>query len=353
MLPVILHDGPDIRVRANLHADANTSAGHVVVTFSPMLSAHAAADVGFAEEPLNKLAVSNVVFIAKWNHWWQTDEMAIAVSATQRWLTQNNPAQISGYGSSMGAYGALMYSGPLGFDQVLALGPQYSIDRAKVPFESRWKSHAKKLRFTRDDMDAALQSPAEKFVLYDNRCDDAGHLALMHGRNLHKIAIPFGSHAIGKYLKESGQLKPVFMALLEGSLATSLPGILAEARRTRTGFSPYMLSLLDRLENKPHHRRWMRNLAERFIAEQPRNFKLRNKLATYCLEDGQLMKARQHAEQACESNKTNLTSLRILRKTLFALGERAAAKQIAEQINATQKPAAPEQEDEDYDRSGM
>ncbi|MGF1446449.1 MAG: tetratricopeptide repeat protein [Pikeienuella sp.] len=42
----------------------------------------------------------------------------------------------TGYGSSMGGYGALALAGPLGLDRVLAIAPQADLD---LPGESRWR----------------------------------------------------------------------------------------------------------------------------------------------------------------------------------------------------------------------
>jgi hypothetical protein len=323
-----LFDGESLLLRANVH----TTSGPLIITFSPLLTQSQSADTGFAEAPLNKLGVNNLAFIARGNHWWQTPEMAAAVQAAQTFIRCASPLRISAYGSSMGAYGALLYADALSCSQVLAFGPQYSIQGSKVPFEKRWRREARALDFSRDDMDSALLSRAEKFVLYDNLTVDRRHVALMQGRNLHKLAVPFGSHVIGQYLKDAGLLKQVLAALIAGKLGEQLPGLLSQARSARKGSAQYRLAMLDALQERPRHRPLMIRLATRFVGERPRNYKLRNRLSRYLLEDGDHAGATRHAEIACQHNTDNPGSLRLLHQILTASGDHNRARQVEEQL---------------------
>lgn len=320
----VLFDGKDLLLRANLHDDRS----NLVVTFSPRSLAGYSPGPGFAEVPLNKQAVNNLVFIAKWNHWWQTAEMAEALAIARDFLAPLGLQRLSAYGSSMGGYGALMCAGELGCTHVLALGPQYSIDPAKVPFEKRWRREARLLRFERDDMDAALQSPARKFVVYDRQSADGPQMALMRGRNLHCVDIAGGGHAIAKYFKETGQLKPLLAAVIDGRLAEEMPELVRAGKKARMQSPAYMISLLNRLDAAPQHRRTARRLAWRFIEAFPRNFKLRNRLAGYLLEQQRYAQAREQAELACECNRSNPSSLLLLREILARQGDELAVAEV-------------------------
>jgi hypothetical protein len=324
-----LFDGKDVVLRASTH----TPSGPLIITFSGMiLPTHK--PIGFAEVPLNKSGINNLIFVANVSHWWQCDEMEHALAAAREFIRRTRPSHIAAYGSSMGAYGALLFSGELSCNQVLALGPQYSIDPRKVPFESRWQDIARTLNFTRDDMATALHSPAEKFILYDNHSEDRHQVALLHGNNVHALAIPFGSHTIGQYLVDTGQLKPVFNALISGTLGRDLPGIVKNARRARISSSFYMVSLLDKLEQAPHHHRTARKLTQVFVEQQPLNFKLHNKMAACLLQEGNLKEARVHARKASDLNQVNPSSLRLLRDVFQAMGDEDGVQRISRRIAA-------------------
>jgi hypothetical protein len=324
----ILFEGRDILVRANLYGKRD----NLVITFSPLIPFRYIPGPGFAEEPLSKLHITNIVFINKWNHWWQTPEMIAGIEQVRRAVAELSPSRISAYGSSMGGYGALIFSGLLQCTHVLALGPQYSIDRKKVPFEQRWPKAAETLSFQWDDMDDSLRSPAEKFVLYDNKGPDRCHIELMKGRTLHKLAIPYGSHAVGRFFRDTEQLKSLLSALVRGELESELPLLIREARANRRSSPAYMLALLDKLEATPHHRKSALRMAELFVRNKPRQFKLRIKLARLLLQEGRPGMARKHAERAVALNRTSLSSLTLLRDVHEARGDTTSMSQVEERI---------------------
>lgn len=286
-----LFEGKDLRVRATTHGGG----GAMIVTFTTLVPDDGPQDEGFAEKPLNAQGIDNLLFISLRNHWWQTPEMPEAIRAAQDFLQRAAPPRIAGYGASMGAYGALLYASELGFHDVLALAPQYSIDPRKVPFEKRWLGYAERLRFDRDDMATALQSPARKYVLYDNQCDDRKHIALLKCPSLQEFPVPFGSHSLARFLLQTGQLKPLLAALVDGTLEQSLPRIVQDARANRRGSVQYQLAMLRYLERGPHHARLVRRVARAFIKASPEEPQLRERMAKYCRRDGDLESAQRHA----------------------------------------------------------
>ncbi|MGJ8624626.1 MAG: tetratricopeptide repeat protein [Yoonia sp.] len=237
MNSLVIFDGADVLVRA---ADYPSEA--IVVSFSALLSRLQGASSlkGFGENAFHQKQCSHVVFISKTNHWWQTDEMDAALEAARAWLARHRDGRVvSTYGASMGAYGALMYADDLGANHALALAPQFSIDPEKVPWERRWLKAAARTTFIRDDMHENTRGWAKKFVVFDPYSDDGKHAKLFTNHQVHKIRVPFGSHAIGNFLKSTGELKHVFNALMRGRLSVyKLDRIAkrASAKRRNTDF---------------------------------------------------------------------------------------------------------------------
>lgn len=326
---LVLFAGNDLTVRANRHEDTS----NVVVTFSHIQTGEETARRdGFAEDALNRQRITNCVFVSHRNHWWQTPEMQPAVAAAAAFIRDCEPDRVTAYGSSMGAYGALMYSGPLHCTHVLALGPQYSIDPNKVPGEKRWQGYARQLDFKWDDMTSALRSGAEKFVLYDPATPDKAQVALMEGVNLNQISVPHGGHQIGKHLLATQQLKPTLRALIDGRLGEDIRTILQTARRNHRSSPGYRNALLDRCADRPAHRRLYGQLLRDHVRNHPHDFRYREMLAQLLLEIGHLKEARRHAELAAASNRHPLSSLRLLRDVAQAMGDWAAMREAKERI---------------------
>jgi pimeloyl-ACP methyl ester carboxylesterase len=113
-------DGKDIRIKVNL---ARPDDRKIIVTFTGRTSAPPSA-MGFGEAFLAKRNISAIHFISKDNHWWQTGEVKTGIEALRKNGIIRPDCDLTLYGSSMGGYAALMYSGELRPRRVVAISPQ-------------------------------------------------------------------------------------------------------------------------------------------------------------------------------------------------------------------------------------
>jgi len=188
----IIFDGDHVTVRAQ-----GLGSDEVVTTFTQLYPDRPPPDLGFGETFFSKNNISGVYFISKWNHWWQAPEMMAATDAVRRHGLLTRSRRRVGYGSSMGAYGALLHSGRLNLDTVLALTPQFSISPARIPFRAQWRSYAEKIHFVDDEMEKVASRIAKLIVIYDSSFQqDAWHAREIcrHLPNAVPLLVPFCGH---------------------------------------------------------------------------------------------------------------------------------------------------------------
>lgn len=211
----------------------------VVVTF-PYASGKPGFRPPFGREFLASRAISAIPVTVSWSHWFQIPEMDEAMAAV-RDITRRFDRVVT-YGQSMGGYGALIASKAVGANAILSLAPQYSLDRAKAPWETRWpEMHARILAhggYQRDDMAALAATDADLFLAYDPHTIDAPHVAAAarHFRNVHPLAVPFCGHRLAEFLKEARLLSALATSVFAGDTFAwpSWRGQIRASRRTVT-----------------------------------------------------------------------------------------------------------------------
>jgi S-formylglutathione hydrolase FrmB len=174
---------------------------------------------GFGEAMLKENGIPAIHFINLQNHWWQIPDLASAIDIANKWLASSTSRV--GYGASMGGYAALNFSERLRLDKVLSFSPQYSIDKKKVPWETRWQNEADKLTFTDDDLVVAENCTTH--IIYDPNIRDGKHVDLISltGKTiLHRVE-GAGHKAIEAFSK-ADLLKPLVLSVLQGDLDVSI-----------------------------------------------------------------------------------------------------------------------------------
>ncbi|RYI79470.1 MAG: tetratricopeptide repeat protein [Acetobacteraceae bacterium] len=170
---------------------------------------------------------------AGWNHWFQVSEAEAAIAAIQA-ITRRFRRVVT-YGSSMGGYAAALWSGALAADAIIAVSPQFSIDRLTSPREKRWAEDARRITFSRDDMAAGLNPAAQLNLLYDPFTPDRDHAErlLALSSNPRPLLIPFGGHPAGAFLRDAGCLSRIILGLVRGSLGPAeARSIVRQSRRS-------------------------------------------------------------------------------------------------------------------------
>mgnify|MGYP002779418801 FL=1 len=154
-------------------------------------------------------------------------------------------ARVVFYGASMGGYAACAFAPACPGADVVAISPQSTLDRALVPWETRYRT-AWGADFSGPYGDAAVASRAARRVtiLYDPYEPlDAAHAARFDGPNVMALRAPLLGHRLGSSLQQMGILAPITLAALAGTLTE------AEFYRTlraRKGFQRYQRELFKR-----------------------------------------------------------------------------------------------------------
>jgi hypothetical protein len=229
-----IFDSPTIRVRAEPGADTSL----LIVTFVPLEHPQTLDNAGFAAPLLRKLGISGLFFTVSDNNWYQTPDMPAALDAAAVYC--RGFGRVVTYGSSMGAYAAVIASRALGADAIIAMTPQFSIDPAKVPFEQRWRRYASALDFLWDDMPAGIAPNADLHILYDPvDALDAKQVALFrpHTRSMAALPLPFSGHPVLPHLIELELHSEVVEGLTRGT--TSVRDLRQIVRARRAGSACY------------------------------------------------------------------------------------------------------------------
>lgn len=222
---------------------------NAVVTFP-----HAVKDSGFDEAAFGQSYFSHksipaVHIRSNRSNWFQDDEIFDVVKTVRAHL--KSAAQIVSYGASMGAYGALLTSKVLETDKVIAIAPQFSIDRAMVPWEKRWKNAARKIGDFRYDVNDLISKEAEKYVLYDPLSDDRTQVDMFQTDDTwHMVRLPLASHQVLQYLLDTKSLPLLMRDLFDDG--PHIDALLNTARTARRTSKIYWLTMaIKSLERRP------------------------------------------------------------------------------------------------------
>ncbi len=173
--------------------------------------------VGFGGELLLKNGFDVVAFKSAKNLWYQNISPQMLADVEDH-ITDSPVPYVKrvAYGSSMGAYAAILFSRVLKADVVLALSPQFEIDQA---YDKRWQSLARQINFQRRIDSNAILDSCKYFVVYDPKNKDALHIQklslLIDAQRLTKLKTPYSGHPSTTYLFEIGTIQAIALSVLQ------------------------------------------------------------------------------------------------------------------------------------------
>ena len=186
MMPV-LYAGRDYLVRYNRANDERL----VVVVFEPWSHAPTLDGAFFGEAFFASRCINAIGVKTASNDWFQSEEMPDVIAAI---LNATPGVKRVGYGGSMGAFACINFADDLDLRTVIALGPQYSVDPEKVPFDTRWRDEAAKITFRHDKIDR-IRPIANGYLLFDPTTVDARHAGIILKRHgLTPLKLYFSGH---------------------------------------------------------------------------------------------------------------------------------------------------------------
>jgi tetratricopeptide (TPR) repeat protein len=230
----------------------------------------------------------------------------------------------------MGGYAALRFAAAVGAHAALALSPQYSLDPRRVPFETRWASDRRRIRFLKQ-LDGTIRPAPRMILAFDSALEaDRRHAELlMADAPMTPIALPHAGHPVGGFLNDSKLLRPLVLTVLDGSFEPGRFRHAAHARRARSAH--WLATLADR--QPPWRNATAIALARRAVGMAPDHPALHDILGR------RLAAAGLHAE-AIESHYKAIAIEPIvdylwgLSKTLLAAGDVAGALEVAGRMQA-------------------
>jgi|KBSMisStandDraft_5_1062788.scaffolds.fasta_scaffold35435_5 hypothetical protein len=241
MQPVreILYRSQALEVRRIIAGDGR----RVVVTFDSYHEPAGTDRPGFGEAFFQAEDITAIHVMSDCNDWFQHTEIKDALLIIKEACL--GAERILAYGSSMGGYAALRFAGAIGAHAALALSPQYSLDPRKVPFETRWASDRRRIRFL-PWIDGPIQPGPSRIFAYDSAlAADRCHAELLTAAApMTAITLPHAGHPVGGFLNDIKLLRPLVLTALDGSFDPQRFRNAAHKRRTRSAH--WLAHLADR-----------------------------------------------------------------------------------------------------------
>ncbi len=125
--------------------DNRFASERLIVTFSHWRPERSLEAEGWLENLLPRLGWAAAHVVCADNDWFLYPETPEAIRLLAG--IGKSYREVICCGSSMGGYQALRAAKDLGARRAIALIPQFSIDRAKVPFETRWADEIHRVQF--------------------------------------------------------------------------------------------------------------------------------------------------------------------------------------------------------------
>lgn len=206
--------------------------------------------------------------------WFRSIELSDYLTSLRDQGFFNSYPEVSMYGASMGGYAACLFAPLAPGCTVVAFAPQSSLSTLDAPFEKRY-------RFARTNYDwiapewrdAAQSLPAagKAYLVYDPTVpEDKLHAHRLAGPQVIDLSWPDLTHKVPPTLRRMGLLKPMALAMLEGTMTVKK---FHELLRVRLETPVYVIRLLERASAKGHY-----NLVDNVIdglPEERLNWKIR------------------------------------------------------------------------------
>lgn len=226
---------------------------NIAITFTPFAT-HGAVSldgIGYGGELLLRNGFDVIAFKSTKNLWYQNLSTE-TLAAVEQFIAAHETSYVKrvGYGSSMGGYAAIQFAKNLRLDIVLALSPQFEIDKS---YDQRWQSAASLIEFQHRIDASAIAADCKYFVAYDPGTVDVRHIEklreLIDAQALVEIPTPFSGHPVGHYLAETGLIQNFSLSILKyGSVEPVSIG--RQRRYSKTYLFELSKQLASRTKNK-------------------------------------------------------------------------------------------------------
>ncbi len=204
------------------------SSAFVLVTFAGIRAPEALDGTFFAKTPCDKLDITAVGLVAKSNSWYRAPGVQDALREMRKRTSAYEA--VYAYGLSMGAYAAIKYSGFLRATHVIALAPQWSLDRrertgAQTQFDAYYLDSMRSMGIRGDDTSGKIH-----LVLDLADAEDVIHADFIASNVADTTVIPVfhTGHVVSNSIKGTANLGRMLSAIGD---PPALSRAVAQARR--------------------------------------------------------------------------------------------------------------------------
>lgn len=252
----IIFEGQDIVVRGECEFPGRS----LVITFTSRRMNPKPTRAGFGAEFFRKRGIPAIHIISLRNHWYQVPEMGEVLRALKNLELRRFYSRIVTYGSSMGAHAAMVFSGPLEADRVLAFSPQFALHGREAGWNAGWVKETQDLSELYRPEDHVSHSAAITVAADPLLHFDMLHLAAFRKlREVDLLPIPFGVHPPMRYLNDQRLLSPLVEAHVDGSFDGA--AFRRRIRERRSDNLRYLLGLSHALRRRKRAADHLRALA--------------------------------------------------------------------------------------------
>jgi tetratricopeptide (TPR) repeat protein len=184
----------------------------IVYVFSPSYNRDLEGN-NFGGEFFIKNGFDVVSFKITNDDWFQSIPLSVFENIKEINTLKKYKQKIS-YGSSMGGFGAIVFSSLLECNASIAFSPQFSIDEN---FDTRWECWSKNIGIKYRISKKSISKFCDYFIFYDNKSIDQLHIdritALIPLEKIHLIKLPFAGHLTAIYLSEVSLIKNILIKI--------------------------------------------------------------------------------------------------------------------------------------------
>lgn len=237
--PRIIVDDDELRIGA-----LGDTGAHLVVSFS---------GIGHEDRPVQGVEFTGLAtgrgarpalfVIDKRRSWYTTPGLIERITdVVTRRMAQSGATELTLMGSSMGGYGAVLFSKFLPANRAIAFSPQFSMDRSVV-WEHRWKVFRSRIGEHRLKSCAEAVNPDTRYyIVFGNYTHDLKHRwKFQRVPAFRTWVVPGTGHNIAKIMKMDGTLDAAVNAMMVDDLPAVEAAIADSAARKRSWVPFYNL----------------------------------------------------------------------------------------------------------------
>lgn len=174
---------------------------------------------------------NHVMFIADGSRSWMNGPglMEGVKIAFARLMAKIKPRRVVAMGNSMGGTAALISAGEVAVNAVLALVPQFSVNPAVVPWETRWQNYTSRIANWRYPSAPNFSGRGQQvLILHGSDKDEMRHAKCFVQRaDIDHYIVPKTTHGMSLKLKRQGLLQPIIAAFIAGDMPATRTAIAA------------------------------------------------------------------------------------------------------------------------------